>query len=63
LEPCACDAAFNSHTNRDRLPTDDTLIAAVPRQALAYVNYRSAVDLAPARERDAIGRFLDHTSR
>jgi len=50
------DAVFNTRTNGDKMPTDDLLMGAVPR-LVAYRNYQTAPDLAPALERDALGRF------
>jgi hypothetical protein len=51
------DSIFNSQTKRDRLPTEDTLHAAVPHLSQTYTHYRAAIDLAPALEQDALGRF------
>jgi hypothetical protein len=51
------DQWFSQHRKRDRLPTDDALVAATPRLELAYGHYQSEPELALALNHDVQGRF------
>jgi hypothetical protein len=42
------DRRFNQHVKRDRLPSHDLLLAAAPRQQLAYHHYVSSSPLGDA---------------
>lgn len=55
------DPVFSGHGKRDRLPSDERLVAARPRLAGAYGNYLDEKDLGPALAQDALARFSGFT--
>jgi hypothetical protein len=51
------DRQFNQHVQRDRVPSHDLLVAAVPRLELAYEHYMHSSVLGDALRQDVTARF------
>lgn len=51
------DRSFNQHKKRDRLPSWERLVAALPRLVQGYRLYQTSPDLGEVLWRDASGRF------
>jgi hypothetical protein len=51
------DRIFNQHTKRNRLPSNDRLINALPYLLYTYKLYNTSINIAPILHQDALARF------